>query len=561
MRNPRRLHARPECNIVASMNTSRRLLLLIALAFPCAPAHADPSDIPEWYGTIRFSKTLARYTTDPPEFQGRPGKKFSDVKVTWSGTIRFLPDRKAVVTAHYTFTRVVDHREDRMNNCSWKDTKTAYHDYEFVKEVTRVAVNRTESNRLAFRIGPDGSYRVSVIVNGGKHVDGATKYHSWREFYDECSKPNLKVIDQKNEGSNGMESLTLSRVAGKAKPDATTLSGSNTDRDDDEGKLTYSWDLTLAKPELVARVQATPATIARGDSVTLDAKASTGKIDKYEWQFTPDGDCQMPREGLTLKLAGPTVTFKALCDFTAELRVSNDKSSDRAWQPVMVEARKGDAWTTKFKTAVGAGFSKRITADLIHAGANRCTPHSGEITNHWLHTTAENTKTWRDTGGYVLAQVTDSGPFKGAWYVLSQSLKVDRQEHVNNDLLKGGPTYSLNVTKGNTRDIDDWGAQVKAHEAAHSQLVKEKLEMLGSDGDPAVRIEKLVGVAGEDAFNTLVDMTVRDVETALQDASSETNVANRLRSESRFAREINIWMPGSSGDFRKQMGPMWKIGD
>lgn len=542
------------------MTTYRLLLLLISIALPSVPAHGQSSDVPQWYGTIRFSKTLARHTTDPEEHQGQPGVKFSDVKVSWSGTIRFLPGRKAIVVASYNFMREVDRREDKMNSCPWKDEKTAYHDYENLKEGVRVSVNREENNRLAFRLKPDGTYRVSVIVGGGKHVPKAQQARSRREFYSECSKPNLKVVDQKVDGSAGMESLTLAHVEGKAKPGATTLTGNWSSEDDDGGKLSYTWELTLAEPQLVARAQATPSPVVRGERVTLNAAASTGKIDKYEWQFTPDGDCQMTPQGIALRLTGVSVTFTALCDFTAELTVSNAKASDRAWQPVSVQARTGDAWATKFKTVVGKGFSRGITADLIHAGVNQCTPHAtDEVTGHWIHTTSVKNKTWRE-GGYVLAQPQDSGPFKGAWYVQSQSLKVDRQERVNVDLLKGGPNHALNVAKGNQRDSDDWGVQVKAHEAAHSELVKEKLEMLGHDGDPAVVIEKLVGGFGEEAFQTLVDMKVREVETMLQEVSSEAMVANRLRSDSRFARPINIWVPGTGGVFPKQMGPLWSIG-
>lgn len=542
------------------MTASRLAPILIALAIPCAPAHADSSDIPQWYGTIRFSKTLERHTDDPAEFQSVPGKKFSDVKVTWSGTIKFLPGNKSVVVARYSFRREVDHREARMQNCSWKDGKTAYHDFENLLELTKASVNREDkNNRLLFRLKPDGAYKVSVIVNGGNQVAKATQYRSWREFYDECSKPNLKVIDQKSEGSGGMESLTLAHVEGQAKPGATTLSGNWKSPDDDKGELSYSWDLTLAEPQLVARAQATPASVLRGESVTLNASASTGKIDKYEWQFTPDGDCQMTREGLALKLTGVSVTFRALCDFTAELTVSNAKASDRTPQPVMVEARKGEAWTTKFKSQPGANFTEKIIAEYAFAGKNRCTLDADESASHWIHTTSPNNRTWRDVG-YVLAQSQDPGPFKGAWYVQSQSLKVDRQERVNSEILPGGAIYRLNVAKGNQKGIDDWGAQARTHEAAHSILVKEKLDMLGPDGDPAVRIEKLVGGVGEDPFQTIVDMNVREVDTLLKEASAEDKVAERLRSESRFQREASIWFSGSSGDALKAMGPLWKLG-
>lgn len=541
-----------------------KLLIAIALAFLWVPATAQAqssSDIPQWYGTIRFSKTLTQHTDDPEEFRARPGKKFSDVKVTWSGTMRFLPGNKAVVVAKYTLRRELDARFDQTRPCHWKDGTTAYHDYENLLEVRKVPVNREEKNRLLFRLGSDGAYRASVIVGGGQHQPRTLKVRTWREFYSECSKPHRQRNDQNSDGSTGMESLTLAHVEGKAKPGATTLTGSWKSADDDKGDLSYSWDLTLAEPQLVARAKATPSPVVRGESVTLDANDSTGKIDKYEWQFTPDGDCQMTPEATALKLTGRSVTFKALCDFTAELTVSNGKASDRAWQPVAVEARKGEAWTMKFKANDGGTFNRRVTADLIHAGVNQCTPHAtDEITGHWIHTNAPNNKTWRGSG-YVLAQVQDSGPFRDAWFVQSQSLNVDRQERVNAEILPGGAIYKLNVSRGNQRDVNDWGVQVKAHETTHSALVKEAYEGLGPDGDPAVRIEKLVGGMGEEAFQAIVDMNVREIETVFHEAAAEDKVANRLRANSSFARDIHIWVPGSSGDFKKPMGPLWKIGD
>jgi hypothetical protein len=563
------------------MKTTQPLLILIALAFPCAPAFADSSDIPEWYGTIRFTKTLAERNDDPYEFREAKGMKFLDVKVSWSGLIRFQPGGKSVVVASYSFRREADVREDRTQNCPWKNEKTVYHDYQNMLTVTKVTVNREDKNKLAFILRPDGTYKVSVIANGGKDVDKAVRWRTFREIYDECSKPNLDVNDQKGDGSANMESLTLAHVEGKAKPGATMLSGSWTSEDSDRGKLSYSWDLTLAEPQLVARIQATP--VVRGASVTLDGKTSTGKIDKYEWQFAPEGDCEMTREGLALKLTGVSVTFKALCDFTVDLKVSNDKASDRAWQLVKVEARKGEAWATKYNSNPGAPFTRHIiageisTAGEIFVGKNRCAlDPDGADMSHWLHTTWPKNKTWRDVG-YVLAQVQDSGPFKGAWYVQSQSLQIDRLERVNSEILptgtsdeskdhgkvtpKPGSVYVLNVANGNKRDIDDWGAQAKVHEATHSILVKEKLEKLKPNGDPAVVIEKLVGGAGEDMFQTIVDLNVRDIDTVLAKASTESLVAERLSSEGRWNRNVSIWFKGSNGDALKPMGPLWKLGD
>jgi hypothetical protein len=127
--------------------------------------------------------------------------------------------------------------------------------------------------------------------------------------------------------------------------------------------------------------------------------------------------------------------------------------------------------------------------------------------------------------------------------------------------LAGGGIYQLNQSKGNLPDLLALVEQVRAHETAHSTLVREKLLVLGHDGDPAVRIEKLVGSAGEDAFQFQVDFHVRDVESALYEATSDERVGNRLRSAG-FAREVSLWVPTrpETGTFLKKLGSLWNIG-
>ncbi len=533
-----------------------------------SPAQADFSD---WYGTIRFSKTFSQNssTTFPPGHAYHPGTEIETKATTWSGTVRYLPGKKSVVSGRYHSKRVVTRRTDHSGPCPWKDGVFANHDYEDTLVETTVPVNKEWPNsKLNFRIREDGTYRTRTIASGGNHIDGATRFYERREWYNECSLPHLTVNEQETFGSNGMESLDFEHIEGTAEVNAQQLSGSWSGVDpDDGGQLTYSWELTRAEPLLVARIQGTPVPVLRAGEVTLSGAASTGTITKYEWEFTPNGeDCLFTAEGVAVKLEGRSVTFMALCDFTARLQVSNDTNSDSTELPVTVQERRGEAWKTTFQTRVGPTFTARIFADEIHFGMNRCAQHSSEnASDHMIHTDALNNRTWRE-GGYTIAQVRDSGPFQGAWYVESQQLKIDRLERVNASLLSGSEVYTLNKTKNNQRDMDALIAQVRAHEAAHSSLLDDRLKMLGHEGDPAVRIEKLVGAVGEEPFQFLVDFNVRDVETVLQDATAEDHVKDRLRS-SGFARDVSIWFPtrpefsgGPSGEFLKALGPLWGIG-
>jgi len=554
-----------------TFQSSRRIsVLFFMIACPWITAQADPGDLVDWYGTIRFSKRLSEHTSEtfPAGHVYAPGSEVSGKDVTWSGSARYLPGRKMVVTASYHLKQVRDRRTDRMDTCPWKDEKTAYHDYELNESETTVSVNKLwDNNRLRFRIEEDGTYHTSFNVSGGNHVPKANRVRARREFFSECSKPHLTVNDQEVFGSDGMEALSIDHIEGAAAQDAQTVSGTWTGKDDDGGDLTYTWELTRAEPVLVARIQASPSPIQRADQITLSASASTGAITRYEWEFAPIGeDCLLTPEGAAARLTGVSVTFQTLCDFTAQLKVSNDQSSDTTSLPITVSARRGEAWKSKFKTQAGPGFTKRVFADEIHFGMNQCSLHGEDsTTGHMIHTDAENNRTWRE-GGYVLAQVQDAGPFQGAWYVQSQTLRVDRKERVNTAFLPGGEVYQLNQSKNNLRDIQALIEQIRAHEAAHSALVQEKLLQLGSEGDPASRIEKLVGGSGEDAFQFLVDYQVRDVETVLQEATADEQVKSRLRSDG-YTREVKIWLPtrpdssgGPSGEFLKSLGPLWGIG-
>ena len=289
-------------------------VVLVSLAVaPVRPAHAAPGDIVDWYGVVRFSKKLESHVTGSiPD-----GTESYDKTVTWSGTARFLPGRKLVMTASYHRKEVRSRRQDRMATCPRKDSKTAYHDYELLESNSKVSVNQEWDNqRLRFSVSERGAYEGRFTASGGNHVDGAWKMHSRREFYDECSRPHLWVNDQEVAVSDGMEAIGIEHISGIAKPNAETLSGSWSGKDDDGGDMTYTWELKRAEPLLVARAQANPSPVLRAEMVTLSAAGSKGPITRYEWEFIPtDEDCAFTPEGAEVRLTGVSVSFRALKGF------------------------------------------------------------------------------------------------------------------------------------------------------------------------------------------------------------------------------------------------------
>ncbi len=536
------------------------LFSILALALGITPA-SWASD--EWYGTITFGKTFMEESTEvfPAGHAYHPGQQLNYNRKTWSGTLRYIPGRKAIISAHYSAHRGWDRKTDRVHPCM-QGGSAAYHDYELNDSRITVSPSREWPNSrmtiiIIDRNGDGGSYSSQSIASGGPHVRDANQMHVRREFYNGCdSKDPYDINDQRLTGSDGMESLSFN-IRGNAKPDAQTVSGSWTGKDEDGGDLTYSWNFTRAEPNLIARITGTPS-VQRVGTVNLSAASSIGNIAEYEWEFVPEGDCITTPEGATVKLAGPEVSFKALCDFTAHLTVRNANASDSASFRVSVTPRPD--WRTTFQSRAGPHLTSRLVAEEMHLGANRCALHAGEAPNdHMIHSDAPNNSTWLDSG-YTLEQVADGGPFQGAWYVKDEDLKVERLERVNASLLPGGELFILNQSKGNARDLTALANQVRSHEEAHSSLLREQLDHFGVEGDPAYQIESMVGI-DQEMTQTLTDMKIREVEGALRDASSEDNVKARLRNAG-LSREIHIWFPTlDGGEMDKNLGPLWGIGE
>ena len=383
-----------------------------------------------------------------------------------------------------------------------------------------------------------------------------------REFYEGCQKNPLRHEEYKHTTNGTVNGVTLFAKSNAGTLPPQTLEGEFSPPPKDGVTLKFSWKLTRAAPKLMARISA-PGFFKRGDLVTLDGSGSLGDITEYSWRFDLGENCApaYPANPL-LVLKGPKQQFRALCDFRAHLDVKDATGAgDHTKVSLKVQAREGAEWKTHFSRKAGPAMAKRLLSEYLHFGVNQCAKHSGdETTGHMLHTTVENNRTWLPDG-YESAQVSDSGPFNTLWFVSKQHLEIDRVERVNSSLLPGGEVYALNQRKGNLAAVQALAAQVKAHETAHSDLLSEALQQLGSEGDPAHQVEAVLGTT-EEILQTFADMKVREVETNLRDATSDDHVKQRLQGQSGFSGTLSVWVPTTDNtEVKKDLGLLWAIGE
>jgi hypothetical protein len=516
----------------------------------------------QWYGSIKFKKTfqqetIEEYQSDSPFF---PGSNRTYEKKTWSGSIRFLPGDRSQTSATYYSKSGMDRKTRKMIKCQ-SGNEAEYRDYHLLDSTSNVSINSEVSEKFTMYI-VDGKYDGFAIARGGKHQKDVIKETNIREWYNGCKENPLKVEDQSGMDSGTMQSLTF-KFKGIAANDAQVVSGSWAGKDEDGGDLEYEWSFTRKEPNLISKITG-PSSIERASNITLDGSSSVGRVDEYKWDFNFDDDCISSAEGAQVILKGPKVTFMALCNFTAQLNVKNDEGDNSAEFKVMVTPRKGDKWRTKFSSVPSTKpISLPMATGMMHFGANHCAEHEStdadSLFGHIIHNETDSNETWENVG-YEIEQVSDGGPFTGAWYIKAQKLKVKRLETVNAKLMPGGNVYLLNKEMGNVANIDLLTNQIKAHEAIHGKLLKEKLDSLGEEGDPATLIERLVGFTDE-ALQTTADMNIREVEGVLKEATFDEHVKPRLSSQG-FSKEVSIWIPdGNGGSVLRSLGPLWNIGD
>jgi len=331
----------------------------------------------------------------------------------------------------------------------------------------------------------------------------------------------------------------------------------------DFGSLRGSISWTLSPgPPLVARIRP-PYAYKRGDLVTLDGSGSLGDIQEYRWRVKVEESLAdapaWPRE-----YTGPKVTFRALWDFTAELEVTS-RTGGIDGTDQLIEIRPREGWRTTWTTPTQGDLTAApMIATEKRIGLNECAKHPEDKGGHRIHKTTASGKTWSDV--YEIGSVEeDGGPFAGMHYIVKQSLDVDRIERVNRRLKPGGDVYNLNKDKGTLAAVEALLAQVKAHEAAHSSLMKKELDRLVQAGqDPAEQIEMVVALTSASAQER-ADDKIRAAETALVNASSEKNVKAILRRNRDFLKHVAVWLPAAPGapDNREPtpLGQLSEIGD
>lgn len=526
---------------------------------------AQASDM--WYGVVtvkqvinrpRERKPLEPINDDFPSFE-----IIQEFKV-WKGTLRLLPNNKAVSSLSYRGERAYQRTLSKEIKCL-TGKKGTYRDTEKHYSKMSGAGEFESAEPLHMPLNPDGSYGATVVIQSDGINNAVMRTRSDRDTFNSCHKdPHVKKDDDSGPVPAIVVGLSVP-ITGKAEPDAMEIKGAGQWRDDEEGSvMTASWVLTRKDPKVRAIIQG-PKNFKRAATITLDGSKSTGPIKDYTWEFDIDEDCTRPYESDGPRIAkGKSVTMQALCNFSATLTVEGDDTSDSTILSLKVEPRTGKNWKTAYSSTTGSHLTSPIFSDALemHLGVNQCAFESQKKTGgHYIHTNDLNNGSWKDPG-YRVAQVKDAGPFGGLFYVESQKLEVKRVERINANLLPGGDIYKLNQDNNNLADLNALAAQVKAHEKGHSTLMELALRELGDEGDPARRIEAVVDLSEEDVVE-VADSIVREANVFLLEATSEKNVQNLLRGQG-FTREVSVWFPlltRPDQPIKKNMGILSDIGE
>jgi hypothetical protein len=567
--------ARPNLRLIAWVVSGGLVTLSLAWGL-VSPAQASD----EWYGVVRVNKVIDRPPQRKslnPSFDQSPDHEITEQIKIWHGTLRFLPGDKTVSSLRYREKYGYLKHIEKETKCL-TGRKGTYRDTEKRFSETSGAGDFESPGHLFMPLNSDGSYGETVFVLSDGIKNAVQRAHSIRDRFDSCQKnPHRRTGDGPHSIPTMVEPLVVP-VTGKAEPDAMVIRGSgrweDTEGSDDGTKMvmTASWVLSRKAPNVRAVIQG-PKTFERAATITLDGSRSTGPIRNYTWEFDIDQDCIShhwtqgitPRNWIETKaINGKSATFQALCNFTAYLTVEGEDSFDSTDFRVEVKPRKGKSkdldWKTAFASEAGPPLTSEMVYEGMHLGVNKCKIDGAEVpTGHFVHTDKDTS--WKDVG-YKVAKVKDGGPFDGLFYIASEQLEVTRLESVNGNLLPGGKIYDLNKERNSLVAVNALAAQVKAHEAAHSTLLRLALEELGADGDPARRLETVVG-RDEAGAVAIADRIVREVNTYLGDATSEENVRALLHKQG-FTDEVSVWFPYSGGgipDYPKKMGVLSDIGD
>lgn len=284
--------------------------------------------------------------------------------------------------------------------------------------------------------------------------------------------------------------------------------------------FTVTWSFTPAgkAPELKA-IPKVPGTATRGESITLDGSASTGRIQDYTWTFSggkaaPDGS--MPDLGV--KLHGAQVQVVLLDGMQVTLTVTDAERSHAKTVPVNVLPRK--AFETKVSHSATEG---RLSAPAPmlgrkgwEGGENVCAfdpPATLDEPVHILHPQSE---------GYTVAEVSGEGPYAGFSYIAEWKIEVKRQSLINKWIAEDGPPILSGLKSFYNANLDlktqvvAYLAAARKHERTHTTLMERSIRA----NDPAKFAERTFGKDAGKVRRT-IDDKLKDAERAAANASKD----------------------------------------
>lgn len=312
---------------------------------------------------------------------------------------------------------------------------------------------------------------------------------------------------------------------------ATALTGSRTfdaswdNRGDgpipasDRFEVTWSFTPVGPAPKLKAVPQAR-ASVERGEVVTLEGSASTGRITDYKWTFQP-GNPGAERHGATTQVVLLDTT-------TVTLAVTDGKKTDSRKLQVKVVPRKAFRTSCQHHPEEGTmpnsdrpkcrAAGKDAAGDPVYEGGwtggeNVCA-RDPEASAHILH---PNPVSAGQDDMYTLARVQDpDGPWDGYWWFQDWKLGIERKSLLNGFILPESPPlfpgmtqnfWAVNVER--RLDVAGYVAAVRRHELQHTERIQKALPKL----DPARETEKAFG---KDARKLKDEADIRILEAAYQ---------------------------------------------
>ena len=287
----------------------------------------------------------------------------------------------------------------------------------------------------------------------------------------------------------------------------------------DRFEVTWSFTPVGTAPRLQA-VPRVATRVPRGEPVTLDGTASTGRISDYLWTF--QGGKKMPdgsSPDMRAELHGARVQVVLLDGMQVQLTVTDGQKTDSRTVSVAVVPRA--SWKTRVAQEPGE-VPWDVPAPMYgrekwFGGENVCAwdPPAGlDEPTHILHP---------PSGGYALARVSDAGPYAGACYVQEWRVESKRLACLNKWVLEDAPpilpSLAENFYRANLRlktDVEAYLAAARKHEQRHTELIEKSLRA----GDPARVAERTFG-REEAVVRGQVDRALEQAEKAASRATRD----------------------------------------